>query len=72
MKRKMQKTIRSEEAVEKTLTLDYLVDMNIWMLSENGGNITADRFGELSRTEQAVAENGTDIRSQKHNAETRT
>ncbi len=46
------KEIDSEEAVEKTLTLDYLVDMNIWMFSENGGNITADRFRELSRTEQ--------------------
>ena len=46
------KEIDSEEEIEKTLTLDYIVDTNIWLCSDNGGKVTADAFKELSKYER--------------------
>ena len=42
------KEVNSEEAVEKTLTMDFITDTNLWFLSENGGKITSDAFRRLS------------------------
>ena len=46
------KEINSEEEIENTLTLDYLVDTNIWFLDENGGRVTADAFRQLPEYER--------------------
>ncbi|MBO4899200.1 MAG: serine/threonine protein phosphatase [Lachnospiraceae bacterium] len=41
------KKVDSEEEIEKTLTYDFLVDSNLWFLSDNGGRITAEAFRSL-------------------------
>ena len=46
------KEVNSEEEIEKTLTLDYVWDTNIWFFSDNGGRVTADAFKQLSKYER--------------------
>ena len=46
------KEVDSVEAIEKTLTLDYIWDTNVWFFSDNGGKITADAFKQLSKYER--------------------
>jgi len=48
------KEVDSVEAIEKTLTLDYIWDTNIWFFSDNGGKITADAFKQLKEYERHV------------------
>lgn len=42
----------SEESIEKTLTMDFLTDVNLWYLSDNGGRITAECFRKLTKYER--------------------
>ena len=46
------KEVDSEEAVEKTLTMDFITDTNLWFLSDNGGKITSDSFRRLPISER--------------------
>lgn len=46
------KEVNSDEDIEKTLTIDFLADVNLWYLSDNGGRITADQFRKLPRYER--------------------
>ena len=46
------KEVDSNEAIDKTITLDYLTDVNLWFLSDNGGKITSDSFRKLPKCDR--------------------
>lgn len=46
------KEVDSEEIIDKTMTLDYLTDVNLWFLSDNGGKITSDCFRKLPKCDR--------------------